>query len=204
MKEVSVDIVRRMIEFMYTGDYSENLAEPAEDEQSISPFSIHFGVFALADMYLVGELRALSVTKYGIALKRSSDYTGFLQSVDDMYKLTPHTARELREKAIAFTRDVLPRYLKQPIELLTDYEKESLKASRVGKYPSPAHRVLFEDLLAVVPEFARDLVISFIQEPLRGKCSENCTGKGVMVPVEARDYKCKKCNGGVTRSIFQS
>lgn len=59
-------MVRRMIDYLYTGEYAGQITEPGMDDEtdSISPLRVHAMMFALADKYLIEGLQALSAASY--------------------------------------------------------------------------------------------------------------------------------------------
>ncbi|AEO59864.1 hypothetical protein MYCTH_2020741, partial [Thermothelomyces thermophilus ATCC 42464] len=103
--EQSPAMVRRMVEYFYTGNYKD-CGEPTQDpsketpecsdEEGLTALCIHARVFALAEMYQVDGLQSLAVTKYGKALARSTNIQDLLDSIPDVYQLTPCTVRALR------------------------------------------------------------------------------------------------------------
>ncbi len=107
-----------MVEYFYTGDYG-NFGESMQkqgkeksecsDEETPPALRLHAQVFALAEMYQVNPLQDLAVTKYSKALGTIPDIERLLDSIPDVYQLTPTSVRALRDKAIIAFRTLLVR-----------------------------------------------------------------------------------------------
>ncbi|KAL6406003.1 hypothetical protein AUP68_10561 [Ilyonectria robusta] len=163
-------MVRRMVDFFYTGDYTGE-SEDNTSEDAIPILSVHTTMFALADKYNMEELRVLSAKKYSENLKKNPDVVNFLLSISEVYNSTPTSSRGLRDPALAFARERLP---------------ESLTSSDAKEW--------FDKATADTPEFIKDLLYSFIQYPLMGYCSD--CGRANPVPVEPLQCRCKQCGKG--------
>ncbi|KAL6405391.1 Kelch-like protein 21 [Ilyonectria robusta] len=77
----SLPMVRRMVDFFYTGDY----AEESEEEDTAK--------------------------KYSENLTKNPDVSNFLLSISEVYNSTPTSSRGLRDHALAFAREKLPGFL---------------------------------------------------------------------------------------------
>lgn len=169
--DYSLSMVRRMVDYLYTGNYAEQITEIGMDDQTegISPLRVHAIVFVLADKYLIEGLQALSAANYAKELGREPNVCNFIRSLPDVYTLTPDSSRGLRDEALEFARETLAVSLASP-ETKDSYEK----------------------LAADDPGFIKDLLDSFLQQPLKGSCSD--CGRANLVPVEAIRCRCKKCH----------
>lgn len=110
-------MVRRMVEFFYTGDYEgcdrpdQALGEEkpegndgSSEEDGLTPLCLHARMFALADMYQVDRLQSLTVSRYGKEVDRGAKMRDLLNSITDVYQLTPSSVRALRDKAVVALR----------------------------------------------------------------------------------------------------
>ncbi|KAH8658921.1 BTB/POZ protein [Ilyonectria robusta] len=167
----SLPMVRRMVDFFYTGDYTGESEEDNTSEDAIPILSIHATMFALADKYNMEELRVLSAKKYSENLKKNPDVVNFLLSISEVYNSTPTYSRGLCDPALAFARERLPEFL-----------------------TSSDAKEWFDEATADTPEFIKDLLYSFIQYPLMGYCSD--CGRANPVPVEPLQCRCKRCGKG--------
>ncbi|KAH6874682.1 BTB/POZ protein [Thelonectria olida] len=154
----SLPMVRRLVDFLYTGDYTEKYEEEVAGEDPISILSVHVAMFALADKYDIEELSALSGKKYCEYLTKNPDVSNFLLSIPEIYESTPTSSRGLRDHALSFSREKLPEFL-------------------TGR----ASKELFDEVAADSPEFIRELLYSFIEEPLQTQCW-NCGRSSKPIP----------------------
>lgn len=152
IRDHSLDTVHLMIDYLYTGDYGIELPgqEAPKSNNAGKILSVHAKTFALADQYLIHGLKTLSVEKYRAAFAAHGTIFNFLDTIMDIYTLTPDTVRELRETAVGFARQHLPKALN-----------------------SVEEREAFEKVTTEVPAFAKDLLHSFLQSPCIGSCV-NC------------------------------
>jgi speckle-type POZ protein len=164
-------MVRRMVDFFYTGDYTEEPEEEDTGEDEIPVLSVHAAMFALADKYNIEGLTVLSAKKYSENLTKNPDIFNFLLSIPEVYNSTPTSSRGLRDRALAFAREKLP-------EALTSSD------AKEG----------FDEVTAETPEFINELLYSFIHSPLMGYCI-HC-GSDKPVPVEPLQCRCKQCGKG--------
>ncbi|KAH7114703.1 hypothetical protein B0J13DRAFT_460057, partial [Dactylonectria estremocensis] len=165
-------VVQRLVDYLYTGDYSEKLNEAdIDDEDHQCELSFHAVMFALANKYDIEGLEALSAKKYAKELRKDSDVSNFLLSIPDVYNLTPGSSRGLRDLALEFAREKLGAFL-------TSTEAQDV----------------FNDIADDNPEFIRELLSSFLRAPLMGICF-NC-GHGKPVPVEVLQCRCRECGKG--------
>jgi speckle-type POZ protein len=137
-------MVRRMVDYLYTGNYAEQITATGINGQTegISTLRVHAMVFALGDKYLIEGLLALSTANYSRALGRESNVRNFLRTLPDVYTLTPDSSRGLRDKAIKFAKEKL-----------------------IVSLASPETKDIYENVAANIPEFIKELLDSFLQQP---------------------------------------
>jgi hypothetical protein len=137
-------------------------------------------MFALADMYQVDRLQSLAVTKYGKALEKNPSIEDLLDSISDVYQLTPPSVRALRDKAVVALRLHLERTrrLHQPAFFA---DPDSFADESGGG--TDTLMGAFDDIATGFPEFLKDLLSSYICSPLLGQC-HNC-GTEQIQPTEA-------------------
>ncbi|PVH98932.1 hypothetical protein DM02DRAFT_530236, partial [Periconia macrospinosa] len=161
--EVSIAI--NLVTFFYRMDYNDDLP----DGTNLSPLQLHVRMFALADQYDIPDLATVAAEKYSSECSASWVPADFLASIPDIYESTPACSRKLRDLACLSIRRHLPRLL----------EDESIAG-------------LYRDTLVNNPDFARDLLASYVDNPLCGSCA-TC---GPDQPMEALQTRCKKCRKG--------
>jgi hypothetical protein len=142
-------MVRRLVDYLYTGNYAEQITETGMDDQTdgISPLRVHAIMFALADKYLIKGLQTLSAANYAKTLGQEPNICNFIRSLPDVYTLTPDSSRGLRDEALEFA-----------------------KAKLAVSLASPEAKDIYDDLAADIPEFIKELLDSFLQQPLVGGC----------------------------------
>jgi len=164
MNENPLFAVSKMADYFNNGDY--NLAAiPVVEEQDLSFLRIHARVFALADKYVVDVLQSLSVAKFSDRL-RDSEIFEFLESIPGVYTLTPGVVRGLRDEAIKHARINLPQYL-----------------------GNASVRQAYEDIASMTPEFIKELLESYMETPMIGKCW-NCGRCQALQAVQSRCLRC--------------
>ena len=168
MEDDDLYIVERMISFMYFRSYADRDPEPEEGPSSRSVFRTHAEVYAIADKYDLPELSELAMSKFSKELMWDHDRTEFLRSVPKVYDLTPDSNRGLR--------DVVVAYVRQHAEEL-----------REGKELAS----LFDSVAHSVPGFAADLLIQYMDAPIRGHCFDCGPHQKVQV-LQLRRRNCGK------------
>ncbi|KAJ9412314.1 hypothetical protein FOXG_15094 [Fusarium oxysporum f. sp. lycopersici 4287] len=164
MSEDSLFIVNKMIEYFNNGDYDVSAA-PEIEEQNISALQFHARMFSLADKYAVDSLISLSAAKYLDRL-RDSEIVEFLGSIPAAYELTPSYVRDLRDEAIKYARINLPQGL--------------------GSKPV---RQIYEGIAGTTPEFIKELLDSYMETPMIGKCWD-CGRYQALQGVQSRCLQC--------------
>jgi hypothetical protein len=154
-----------MVHFFYNLDYDDDLP----DGMDMSPLQLHTRMFALADQYDIPSLSTIAVEKYSSRCAASWMPMEFLASVQDIYETTPVCIRELRDMACTIIRKHLP-------EMLDNKEVAEI----------------YERTLVEEPEFAKDLLQSYVSSSLYGDCMTCVSSQ----PMEALQARCKKCGKG--------
>ena len=175
MTEETIPVVKKMLEYLYTGDYVEQIIKndstgvPSELPQvSISSLQLHAQLFALGDKYIIPELCELAVDKYIYRTIHHFEPFDYLDSIPDVFFSALKSNVGLREVAICTWR-ILVLHLRDP-----------------------AVRVKYDLIAAQVPEFAKRVLDTYIDAPILGDC-ENC-GHGR--PMRVVQVKCQKCGRG--------
>lgn len=157
--------LKKMVAFFYNLDYDNDLPEEAD----MSLLQLHVRMFALADQYDIPGLSVLAADKYSSRCVVTWRPMEVLTSIPDVYGTTPLYIRQLRDTACTAIREHLPR-------MLQDKDVEET----------------YEMILAEIPEFTKDLLRSYVSNPLYGDC-QWC---GSCQPMEALQGRCKKCKKG--------
>ncbi|KAI1828216.1 BTB/POZ protein [Xylaria intraflava] len=145
MNEEDPFTVERMIQYMYSGTYD---ARPGMyDSESASRLQMHARVFALADKYQIDELETLSAREYTVSLHDKVDISPFLGSIHDVFNLTPQSKRAMRIAAINFAKNYLGAAMRGSSDLQTR----------------------FNDTARDIPDFAQELLESFLMAPVPGR-----------------------------------
>ena len=149
IRDASIEVVRCMVDYMYTGSYDITTEEPTQDDDAISvALGIHVVVFSLAHFYSVLGLQDLSAKKYNETLRLKDGVLHLYDSLPAVFENTPDEVRDLREIAVDFARARLPEALKDP-SVKKVHDEASLH----------------------VPSFIIALAESLLITPLQGKCS---------------------------------
>ncbi|KAL5394092.1 hypothetical protein PMIN02_005289 [Paraphaeosphaeria minitans] len=155
---VPYEHLARMVEFFYHMDYSEKLPEGTQE----STLGLHAQMFALADQYEIPALLSMSEAKYSERCVKAWEPLDFLSSVSAIWESTPTAVQGLRNTACVAVRRHLP-----------DMLEDSSTAER------------FKNTLSECSVFARDLLDSYIKNPLFGYC-QMCRSDHGMEPLPAR------------------
>ncbi len=157
--------LQRMVDYFYHADYSDDLGEKAE----IHPLQLHVKMFSLGDQYEIPHLSTVAAQKYSTRCTSSWDAFEFLTSIADIYETTPSCIKQLRDMACLEIRKHLPGMLKNTI-VAEEYEK----------------------ILVEVPDFAKELLKSYVHRPLYG----HCIWCASIEPMEALQRRCLTCMKG--------
>ncbi|KAJ4328126.1 hypothetical protein N0V84_001497 [Fusarium piperis] len=149
--------VRRMVEYMYTGDYSDpdEGTTDEDDANKLPVLFVHTALASLADKYDIEGLMALVTEKYAKALKDDPDVAKFLDSVPEIYSMPAEPSQPLRDAAVDFAR----REARTAIDSWMGWAK-------------------FGEILDSFPQFSKELLCSLIWRPLRvsPEFCERCRG----------------------------
>lgn len=163
-------LVQRLMGFFYSFDYSAYTAEEEQNESSSvsssSNFDLHAEMYAIANKYQVPSLAQIALQKYTEQMYKDCSLGDFLGSISKIYELTPAHHRELRDVAVERTR----RYMGK---IQTDDQ----------------NRRTFRRVVQDVPDYAADLLHSYIDAPIRG-CCRRC---GPHLKAEVMRLKCPTC-----------
>lgn len=199
--EQSPAMVRRMVDYFYTGDYTYCSESPQDlcqgkpehsDEEAFPEMRVHARMFALAEMYQVDGLRTLAVTKYGEATvgAKSPSIQELLDSIPDIYQLTPSSVRLLRDKVVVTLRAELGRATRrQQVSVSNHTEAGDQSGGGVDTLMA-----VYDKIAAESPEFLKDLLSSYIRMPSLGRCS-HC-GSQRPQPTEPIQLRCLTCGKG--------
>ena len=116
MTDESKDVVRKMLDYLYTGDYSELLNESPTDSAEAPPMTIsalhlHAQLFAIGEKYYVLELCDAVAEKYLNRVETYFDPLEFFDSIPDIFYSPINHNRALRELVVRFSRDNLESLL---------------------------------------------------------------------------------------------
>jgi hypothetical protein len=168
--------LRKLVGFFYSNDYDEDLPEEAD----ISVLQLHAQMFLLADQYDIPQLLLVAGEKFYARCVSSWDALEFLHSMCDLYKLTPPSIIRLRRTACVVIRGYLP-------EMLDDAVTAEC----------------YEKIILEISDFVRDLLQSYIHDPLIGYC-DTCRSNQGMDCLQTRCQKCNKGQGGCKRMRISS
>jgi len=193
----SPKLVRRMVEYFYTGDYEDcsiqfrmptvTEEKPAgdhgdEEENGLTSLRLDAEMLALAEMYQADSLQSLAVAKYGKEIVGARTQY-LLDSIPDVYDLTPSSVRALRGKAVIAVRTAITK----PTRFFGDEAAADIILNN------------YDDIIAETPEFLKDLLSSYIHTHLLGHFS-HCAGAQPR-PVEPLQMKCSECGKGGARPL---
>ncbi|KAH7403063.1 BTB/POZ protein [Cadophora sp. MPI-SDFR-AT-0126] len=159
--------VETMLRFFYTGKY----IEPANESGEIR-FEIRIAIliYILADKYDVSALMDLAEKSFKRLLSVSLTEEDYLSAVSDVYTL-PLPTNAL--KAIT-----------------VEHARRKFRGMLQGSKSD-----LVQNALLQIPEFAVDVILVFVNTPLRGRCY-SCGPDQTAEALQARCVKCGK--GGIS------
>lgn len=204
--EQSPAMVRRMVDYFYLDNYEDRNEQPEDpseekpnrsDDEELSALRIHARMFALADMYQVDGLQKLAVAKYGKAMNKNPRIEDILESIPDVYQLTPSSVRLLRSVAVLALRLQLERSKRSRQPTSGDPAPSGSETRGAAK----TFMAAYNELATESPEFLKDLLYSYIRNPLLGHCL-HCGGSDQLRPTEALQMKCLACGKGGARSAY--
>jgi hypothetical protein len=158
--------VEVMLKYFYTGRYNE----PTNESKDLRlQLKVQVLTYNLADKYDVPTLMGLAERKFKYTLDKRPPAEEYLSVVRYAY-IIPTPSNALRTIAVDYARREFRDMMQSPaLDIL---------------------RTTLED----VPEFAFDVLQSFVKAPLRGRCSS--TSCGPNQEAEALQARCKKCGKG--------
>lgn len=154
-----------MVAFLYNFDYDNDMP----DEPDMSLLQLHARMFALADQYDIPSLGTLALRKYSSRCTVSWNPIEFLGSIQIVYETTPSCIRQLRKTVCMVIRKHLPSMLRE---------------EHVAQ--------MCEEVFTENVEFTKDLLRSYVSDPLYGNCQSCGSGQ----PMEVLQGRCKKCRRG--------
>lgn len=169
MGHVLYEQLEKMISFFYDMDYDEAFTEGAVE----GPLQLHAQMFALADAYDIADLLLKAKAKYAERCAKAWNPLEFLSSVSDVFELTPASVKDLRQVACVAVRRYLP-----------------------GMLEDPTIAESFDKTLSGNPAFTKDLLESYIKNPLFGYC-QTCRSDHGMEPLQTRCQSCSKGQGSL-------
>jgi len=101
LKEDIPDVVRAMLQFLYTFDYDDGI----KFADSMEPLSFNTHVYAIADKYDIHELKELAKDKFEGLVKEQWKEDAFPEALRAVYETTPVTDRGLRDIAAQVAYD---------------------------------------------------------------------------------------------------
>jgi hypothetical protein len=156
-----------MLKFFYTGNYTDPIVESGEIHIEIRNA---IRVYILADKYDVPILLKLAEKNFKLWLDLAFSHVDCLAAISDVYTL-PGPTSVLK----AATAECVRKKLKG---MLQGSDADLVKTT-----------------LLQIPEFALDMLLEFVNYPIRGRCS-NCGPDQAAEALQARCLKCGK--GGVS------
>lgn len=156
-----------MLKFFYTGKYIEPANESGEIRFEIRTAII---IYILADKYDVPALMELAESRFKFSLNLPLTEEDYLSAVSDVYTL-PVPTNAL--KAIT-----------------VEHARRRFRGMLQGSKSD-----LVQTALQQIPDFAVDIILVFVNTPLRGRCSA-CGPDQIAEALQARCVKCGK--GGIS------
>ncbi|KAH6692789.1 hypothetical protein BKA61DRAFT_499615, partial [Leptodontidium sp. MPI-SDFR-AT-0119] len=153
--------------FFYTSNYIEPANESGEIRFEIRTAII---IYILADKYDVPALMELAERRFKFSLSLGLTEEDYLSAVSDVYTL-PVPTNALKAITVEHARRRFRGMLQGP------------KSD------------LVQTALLQIPEFALDIILVFVNTPLRGRCS-SCGPDQIAEALQARCVKCGK--GGIS------
>lgn len=175
MADISYLELEKMVDFLYSMSYDDEIPKQTEQEAGNHRFSLlqlHARMFALGDRYDIPGLREVAVKKYSSRSVVSWEPLEFLESIYDVYRRTPPSIRQLRNAAGNLMRKNLRKMVEDKV-IAISYEK----------------------VIDEPPEFTKDMLRIFVKVPLYGDCN-TCNSNQAF---EALQIRCKRCGKGISR-----
>ncbi|KAJ5247214.1 hypothetical protein N7468_002197 [Penicillium chermesinum] len=145
MPDETIVLVKKMIDYVYTGDYSDlldsptdNPVDPKEPLPPISVLQLHAQIFILGDKYCIAELCDTAVEKYLTRIEEQFDPLEFLDSLPDVFFTELEKNMELRTAAIRISRQRLVSCF-QDAAVRGKYESIAAQVPGFGLWPRKSH-----------------------------------------------------------------
>ncbi|KID85333.1 BTB/POZ fold protein, partial [Metarhizium majus ARSEF 297] len=169
IKDVSFDVIRQMVEYLYTGRYEVPSSQDSDGKKhyAVLPLVFHARMVDVADAYLIEGLQSLSMAEFKKSITCVEDNCTLLRSIVDIYSLQCESSQVLRHIVVESLRERVAR---------------SLDSSLKG--------MLYE-ITEQVPSFSQDLIGSVLIKPMLGYCTR--CGPEKLVEVQCG---CKNCGKG--------
>lgn len=174
----STSVVRKMLDYLYTGDYSDPCDESPTNESpktpvlSVSPLQLHAQLFALGDQYIIPELCDVAAEKYLSRIVNQFEPLEYFDSLPDVFFSPLNHNKKLQELAVRSSRDKLEYVLRANTTIRAKYDSIAIQ----------------------VPEFVKEMLDSYFDAPVVG----NCPDCGYQNTKDSLQAKCRGC-GGVWR-----
>jgi hypothetical protein len=162
---VNILLLHKLVQFFYSIYYDEAIPEDSD----VSVLQLHARMFALADKFEIIDLLSVPADKYSARCLTSWELSEFLSSIPDVYNGTPPPISALRRHAYTAIRRKLPAMLNDK----TIWEH-------------------YDQAVTVHPGFAKDLLQSYVVEPVFKHCY-TCSSHQRM---EVLQLRCKTCRKG--------
>ncbi|PGG95184.1 hypothetical protein AJ79_10206 [Helicocarpus griseus UAMH5409] len=140
MKEDSLILVKRMVDFLYASDYNANPKTDANNEAAISELQLHVRMFIMGDKYDIEGLRSRASDKFLARLHKALPWEELLGCIPETNNMTPSLMKPLKDMILARIKECLKKGLTNA-KTLELYERVALE----------------------VPEFVKDLLELYIE-----------------------------------------
>ncbi|KAG5926582.1 hypothetical protein E4U42_003147 [Claviceps africana] len=125
--------VRRMLEYIYTGTYSEDRQDGDGKPATFpSKSKLHITMFTIGDRFMIAGLVNHACHELARMFDRQSDVEDFSRAVRDVYKITPHKSSKLLRGTVV-----------------------EIAARMMGHHP--CEKLDFDSLMSDCPDFVGDL-----------------------------------------------
>lgn len=92
----------RVFEYLYTGDYSDDLSHDFEDDPALLKEA---RVYALANMFFLEDLKAFATAKLQQKLEELWTSESFPECIREVYATTPESDRAMRSAVVEVAKD---------------------------------------------------------------------------------------------------
>ncbi|KAJ5813613.1 uncharacterized protein N7503_000363 [Penicillium pulvis] len=140
----STPVVKKMLEYLYQGDYSEELSESLSNDGNLSDESLktpvsamsalqlHARLFALGDKFIIPQLCATAVAKYRDRIRKQFNALEYLDSMPDVFFSILSHNDKLQSTAVQFASTQLESALEdEPVR--TKYDSIAIQVPQFVK-----------------------------------------------------------------------